>query len=107
MSPYNTDGENLESALIRIRDLEAAIRKIRDSRGDDRCWMDYESLFALLPEGYTPPIRDTTVELDLCRQFIASCHDPKVQYVSPQRRIEELEEKVRSLEKELDDRWGA
>jgi NTP pyrophosphatase (non-canonical NTP hydrolase) len=86
-----------------LNTLYEAIRKIRDVRGDDRCWMDYEVLFALLPEGYTPPKRDETVELELCKQFIRSCHDPKVNYVSPQRRIEVLEGELSDTTKCLND----
>ena len=74
--------------------LHAAIRKHRDQRGDDRCWMDDEQLYEALPEGYTPPARDSAVELERCRQFIASRWHPATAYVSPQRRIEELEAEV-------------
>ena len=31
------------------------IRKVRDNFGDDKCW---NALFAMLPEGYTPPKQD-------------------------------------------------
>lgn len=65
--------------------------------GDDKCWQDNEKLYIALPEGYTPPQRDTTVELQNCERYIASCHDPRVAYVSPQRRIEELSEVIRAL----------
>lgn len=71
--------------------LQQAVRIHRDTRGDDRCWRDDEALYAVLPEGYTAPTRDTAVELDRCRQFIAARHNLSTTYVSPQRRIEELE----------------
>ncbi len=74
-----------------------AIRHVRDQRGDYRCWKDWEAVYDLLPEGYTPPQRDTTVELENCVQYIKSCNDPNVEYVSPQRRIEELEAEVAQL----------
>lgn len=74
-----------------VNRYEAKIRELRDTRGDDRCWRDLEELYATLPEGYTSPARDTTVELELCKEFIACSRDPKTTYVSPQRRIEELE----------------
>ena len=35
--------------------------------------------------------------LENCKRYIASCHDPRVQYTSPQRRIEELEAEVEQL----------
>lgn len=76
--------------LVAAEKYEAAIRRIRDQRGDDRCWRDFEELFRLLPEGYTPPARDTTVELEYCRKFIDSLRNPATVYVSPQREIEEL-----------------
>jgi len=77
----------------RIDELEAAIRAHRESwlNGDDKCWKDNEELYKKLPEGFEPPERDELVEIGLCRQYIASCHHPDVKYVSPQRRIEELE----------------
>lgn len=83
--------------------LEVVIRAHRDSwlRGDDKCWQDNEELYKLLPEGYKSPERDTTVELDNCRKYIASCHDPKIEYVSPQRRIEELEAENKVLEEKV------
>jgi len=74
-----------------LEQLRAAIRAHRDTRGDDRCWRDDATLYAVLPEGYTPPATDTAVELERCRQFIASRQHPATVYVSPQRRIEELE----------------
>lgn len=82
---------------VALMDLQAAVRKHRDSylSGDDKCWQDNETLYKALPEGYTPPARDTTVEIENCRRYLASCHDPRVEYVSPQRRIEELEQALR------------
>jgi hypothetical protein len=74
----------------KCRNLEAAIRKHRDERGDDRCWKDDEELYQVLSEGYTPPERDTAVELHNCEKFIACRQNPATVYVSPQRRIEEL-----------------
>lgn len=71
--------------------LKAAIRSHRDQRGDDRCWQDDETLYSRLPEGYAVPARDTTVELALCEKYIACRRNPATEYVSPQRRIEELE----------------
>jgi hypothetical protein len=93
---YHQDIQNLRPALEgsnkEIERLRAAIRKHRDQRGDDRCWMDDEELYKVLPEGYVPPERDTSVELEHCRRFIACRRNPATAYVSPERRIEELEE---------------
>lgn len=84
-----TTGEDRLRA--RVAELEAAIRSHRDQRGDDRCWLDDETLYRVLPEGFTPPVRDCAVELHLCEKFIATRHRPDCEYVSPQRRIEDLE----------------
>lgn len=70
---------------------EEAIRRHRDYRGDDRCYLDDRELYAVLPEGYTPPAQDVAVTLEQCQKFIACRSDPATEYVSPQRRIEELE----------------
>lgn len=77
---------------------EAAIRSHRDARGDDRCWLDDEELYKTLPEGYTPPKRDTCVELENCIRFVKTRQHPVTVYVSPQRRIDELETLVARIE---------
>lgn len=80
-------------AMNRVIQLEDGIRAVRDQwRGDDKCWLDLFKLFALLPEGFTPPARDATVDLENCKKFIERCHQPGPEYVSPQVRIGELEE---------------
>lgn len=78
--------------------LEDAIRKHRNQKGDDRCWMDDEALYRTLPEGYEPGARDSSVEIANCQQFIRCRHNPATEYVSPQRRIEELESELASLQ---------
>jgi hypothetical protein len=83
--------EEYVKATRRAERAEAAIRAHRDARGDDRCWLDDEELYRALPEGYTPPARDTTVELARCEQFIAQRQNPATVYVSPQREIERLQ----------------
>jgi hypothetical protein len=95
VSPRSADDGVLRYELERLR---AGVREHRDARGDDRCWRDDDTLYALLPEGYIPPKRDSAVELERCRQFIASRQHPSTVYVSPQRRIDELENLVRGLE---------
>src|SRR5262245_17416301 len=35
----------------RVRELEAAIRKHREQRADDRCWLDDLDLYAVLRDG--------------------------------------------------------
>ena len=80
-----------------IERLWTAIRKHRDQRGDDRCYLDDRELYAVLPEGYVPPPHDTAVTLEQCAHFIRCRQDPATEYVSSQRRIEELEKLVASL----------
>lgn len=81
--------------------LLVAIRNHRDQRGDDRCWLDDEALYAALPEGYTPPAREVAVELALCEKFIQCRRHPVTEYVSPQRMIEELEAEVKRLQQQI------
>lgn len=77
-----------------IKILENAIRKHRDYRSDDRCWMDDEELYKILPEGYTPPARDCSVELENCKKYIESRHNPATEYISPELEIEHLRLKL-------------
>ena len=87
----------LQELFTSVERYESKLRAIRDLRGDDKCWQDFEKLFALLPEGYTPPKRDTTVELAHCERFIASIHNPGTVYISPEREIEELKKLINKL----------
>ncbi len=84
-----------------VRKLRGAIRLHRDQKGDDRCWLDDESLYKILPEGYTPPERDSTVELAKCQQYIASRHNPAITYLSPEREIERLRAEIVELKAKL------
>jgi hypothetical protein len=79
-----------------LEQLQAKIRWHQNQwlSGDNKCWKDNEELYKLLPEGYTPPERDTLCELENCKRYIESCHDPRVKYVSPQVRIQELEKQL-------------
>lgn len=85
---YHYPAGLLNEGAARIEVLEAAIRAHRDVRGDDRCWRDDEALYGVLPEGYTPPERDTAVELENCKRYIATRQHPQTEYVSPERAIE-------------------
>lgn len=93
------------AAIIELRagqllGLEKGVREHRDARGDDRCWMDDEALYKLLPEGFIPPARDTAVELTRCQQFIASRQNPATTYVSPEREIESLRALLKESKRE-------
>lgn len=78
----------------RVAELEAAIRNHRDQRGDDRCWLDDDALYAVLPEGKGEA--DTRLHcpeemLANCQRYIASRQEGGVPYVSPQRQIDTLQ----------------
>lgn len=92
---------DLPAALDEIDRLEKAIRKHRDYRGDDRCWLDDRELYAALPEGYTPRKEDVAVELERCQQFIRCRHDPETVYVSPQVAVEKRNEMIMRLQRTL------
>jgi hypothetical protein len=87
--------------IDQITRLESAIRKHRDYRGDDRCWLDDEELYRVLPEGFTAPPRDTAVELAKCQQYIACRHNPRTVYVSPETEITRLEWSLRQRDRLL------
>lgn len=90
--------------LLALTDkLLAAIRKHRDQRGDDRCWLDDRELYTALPEGLDgADLRLHCPEemLANCKRYIAARHDPSQEYVSPQREIEALRSRVAELEKQ-------
>ncbi len=88
--------EERNDLLLRVTALEAAIRRHRDERGDDRCHLDDGTLYAVLPEGDTRPDRETAVTLENCQRFIRNRQCGR-EYISPQVRIEELEAEVARL----------
>jgi len=101
---YLKDGAN---ALLKKLELVLnAIRKHRDQRGDDRCWMDDNELYeTTLPEGINGADLRLHAPCEMiinCAKYIAHRQDPSVPYVSPQRTIEELKAKVAELESEVD-----
>lgn len=83
-----------------ITKLEFAVRQHRDERGDDRCHADDGRLYRVLPEGDTRPVRETLVTLENCMKYI-DCRQSGRDYISPQRRIEELEQTVVAYRTEL------
>lgn len=89
-----------ELAQDRVKELEAAIRQHRDERGDDRCHADDGRLYAILPEGDTRPARETLVTLENCANYIL-CRQTGREYISPQRRIEELERSIEEYQTAL------
>jgi hypothetical protein len=97
MADISADVSHLLTLNAEVERLRAGIREHRDARGDDRCWRDDVTLYQLLPEGFTPPAHDSFVELERCKQFIACRQNPSTLYISPQRRIEELEAALKDL----------
>lgn len=77
-----TKEEELEHEVDRLR---AAIRKHRDQRLDDRCWMDDFELYEVLPEGIDPSYVDIRllpkeVMMRNCERFIecrSTCLTPE------------------------------
>lgn len=62
-------------ALAEVERLRAAIRKHRDQRLDDRCWMDDYELYEVLPEGIDPSYVDLRllpkdVMMRNCERFV-------------------------------------
>lgn len=87
---------NLDQGIGEIDRLRAAIRRHRDYRGDDRCYLSDGELYGVLPEGDTRPTSDTAVTIENCARYI-ECRQQGREYVSPQRRIEELEAEIARL----------
>lgn len=93
--------ESKNELIRQVNTLEAAIRKHRDFRGDNRCWIDDEELYKVLPEGYTPPDREVAVEFEFCQRFILCRRNPATEYISPQVEIERLGAEVARLQELL------
>jgi hypothetical protein len=69
----------LPEVLDELERLEAAIRKHRDQKGDDRCWMDDQDLYAAL--GAESIHADTSLPpreefMESCRRFYAQRQAP-------------------------------
>lgn len=62
----NIWGNYLKEKVLKLRN---AIRKHRDQRGDDRCWMDDLELYGVLPEG----VANTDLSLLSDEQFKRNC----------------------------------
>lgn len=87
---------NTEKEVERLR---SAIRKHMNMRGDDRCYQDDHELYLVLPEGDTRPTSETLVTIENCERYIKCRQEGReCDWVSPQRRIEELEKEIDSLQ---------
>lgn len=96
---YACEKHRLEAEIERLR---AGIRKHMNTCGDDRCYQDDHDLYLLLPEGDTRPAREVAVTPENCQRYI-ECRQQGREYVSPQRRIEELEADNSRLRKLYDE----
>lgn len=76
-----SDSGCYDCSIDRIKELEAAIRKHRDQKGDDRCWLDDEELYNLLPEGFDSRQLSPEIMLKNCAKFVASRHNPSLPYL--------------------------
>lgn len=59
----------LVEATVEIARLRCAIRDHRDQKLHDRCWLDDQELYAVLPEG----LPDGTGELPPKNEFLSGC----------------------------------
>lgn len=62
--------ETTSRLLHRVQELEAAIRKHRDQKGHDRCWLNDLELYGVLGEPVGEPCLPPTDEfLSRCREY--------------------------------------
>jgi hypothetical protein len=101
------DRDAVRAALARIAELETAIRKHRDQRGDDRCWLDDHDLYAHvgIPADHDSRLPPKEEFLESCQRFWEQRRAPHDLDPSPgcmtirqqQARIAELEQLNRRL----------
>lgn len=70
----------LKAVLNRLDEVEAAIRKHRDQRGDDRCWMDDQELYAVVGEPIISPLPPKKEFLNNCERFWECRQHPALKY---------------------------
>lgn len=67
-----------EALRTEVRRLRDGIRSHRDQRGDDRCWLDDEKLYGLLPEGVQARTHmDFELMYPNCRRFLETRMHPR------------------------------
>lgn len=76
--------KEIKEHVCHVPKIIEQIRKIRDQFGDDKCWMDWHTLFEMLPEGYTMPPKDIRLRLEDCERY-QKCLDQCTEYVPPPR----------------------
>jgi hypothetical protein len=85
----------------RITILENAIRKHRDQKADDRCWMDDAELYAALGDGNVGDngcIGDPVAMLENCKRFIQH----RCTAGGPWKTYQELLDENESLKKQIE-----
>lgn len=82
----------VEVKKTQLEKLHDAIRNVKDQFGDDKCWMDIEELFKMLPEGYEPISQDIPIQLDNCKQYLL-CRSKGTEYLPPPRWVKGLPDK--------------
>src|SRR5579859_3417320 len=71
------EGKNKVWLIREIMRLRNGIRDHRDQRGDDRCWIDDEKLYGLLPEGVKAQTAlDSGLMIRNCQRFIETRQHP-------------------------------
>ena len=55
MEPTSINGPHyhIQALMEEVESLRSAIRLHRDEKGHDRCWLDDQRLYSILPEGNT------------------------------------------------------
>ena len=91
-----------EALQIRIKTLEDAIRKHRDQRGDDRCWLDDKELYGVLKDGKQadfslPPKCEF---LESCRRFWEQRSDNRIAFDPHGMTIAQLQDEIKRLKNE-------
>lgn len=87
----------------RVEELEDAIRKHRDQKGDDRCWMDDQELYAVLRDGVVadqrlPPEKEM---LENCKRYIKLRRHPEEPIEGAQKGRWATADEVAFLEREF------
>lgn len=63
---------DMETLREEVRRLRSGIREHRDQRGDDRCWLDDEKLYELMPEGIPAcTVLDPELMMPNCQRFMS------------------------------------
>lgn len=91
-----------QELLAKIAGLENAIREHRDQRGDDRCWLDDERLYAVLPDHTAnTALPDKATFLKNCERFWKCRQVTGDHYETVAEIVEPLKATIQRLEKRI------